>query len=139
MEKKPWTLPRKIWKYNGKSNFQLFFVVGQNAQKKIYNRNMDLLISKLLSKSILDLGEVVKLRIFSLTTSQSQKFISKAVFKWEDPYFYCKKILCGVLTNNKKNWKLDLPLYFQICAEGLRVFFSSPRANFFTKCLVFTY
>ena len=42
-------------KINGKSNFQLFFFDDQNAPKKIYKRNMDLLISKLLSKSIFGL------------------------------------------------------------------------------------
>ena len=57
---------------------------------------------------------MVKLRIFSLTTSQSPKLISKAV-----------------LTKNKKI-KLDLPLYFQICAEGLRVFFFQAQELIFS-------
>ena len=120
-----------------------FFVVGQNAPKKIYNRNVDLLISKLLSKSILNFGKWSNwkyvntyFRIFSLTTSRSPKLILKAVLKWEGPYFYCK-IFWSVLTNNKKveNWISHCS--FKSCAEWFRFFFFMPERYFFhqTPCI----
>ena len=52
------------------------------------------------------------LRIFSLTTSRSQKLIPKADFKWECPYFYSKFFFEAFLSVFKKS-KMDFPLYFQ--------------------------
>ena len=64
----------------GQSNFKLFLLLIKTLWFFFYNRYMDLLISKLLSKSILDFGKWSNwkyantyLRIFSLTTSQSPK------------------------------------------------------------------
>ena len=55
----------------------------------------------------------VYLRIFRLTTCQSQKLIPKADFKWECPYYYSKSFL-GRLGQYLKSHKMDFPLYFQI-------------------------
>ena len=49
----------------------------------------------------LKICKYVYLRIFSLTTSQSQKWILKADFKWECPYF-CSNFFWSVLVNIKK-------------------------------------
>ena len=56
---------------------------------------MYILISNLLSVSIFDFGKwsnwkYAYLRIFSLTTSQSQNLIPKADLKWECTYFYSR-------------------------------------------------
>ena len=99
---------------------------------------MDLLISKLLSKSILDLGKWSNWKyankyfcIFSLITSWSPKLISKAVLKWEGPYFYCKNFW-SVLTNNKKKVeKWIFHCIFKSCTEGLGEFFHA-RAQIFS-------
>ena len=68
------------------------------------------------------LWEVVKwkirkcmyLRIFRLTTSQSQQLIQKADLKWECPYIHSKFVFLRVSANIKKCQKNDFPLYFKI-------------------------
>ena len=94
------------------------FCCWSKCSKKIYNRNMDLLISKLLSKSILDVGKWSNwkyantyLHIFSLTTSGSPKLISKAVLKWEGPYFY-RNFFLEDLDKQQKKLKMGFPIVF---------------------------
>ena len=93
-----------------------------------YNRNINLLISKLLLKSILDFRkwsnlkyENMYLHIFSLTTSRSPKLILKAVLKWEGPYFY-RNFFWNVFINNKKGWKLISHCIFKSCGESYSSF-----------------
>ena len=46
-----------ILKYNGKSIVWFFLNIDRDSSKKNYKRNMDILISNLLSESILDFGK----------------------------------------------------------------------------------
>ena len=70
----------------GNPFFDFFLILAKTLQKKIYNRNMDILISNLLSETILDFGKwsngkYANARILRLTTSRSQKLIPKADLK----------------------------------------------------------
>ena len=114
-----------------------FFCCWSKRSNFFYNRNIDFLISKLLSKSILDFGKWSNwkyantyLRIFSLTTSRSPKLILKAVLKWEGPFSYCK-FFFGAFWLTTKKLKIGFTIVFSKCAEGLRVFFHA-RALIFS-------
>ena len=145
-KKKTQTLPRKIWKYNEKYIFY-FFCCWSKLSKKNYNRiGAFWPTTKLLSKSILDFGKWENwkyantyLHIFSLTTSRSPNLISKAVLKWEGPYFSCKKKI-GAFWPTTKKLKIGFPIVFSnIAQKGLGFFSSRQSTIFFTKRLVFTY
>ena len=94
MWKWPLTSDKSIFKNTMENKFSNFFSFYQNAPNFFFkNRNMDLLISKLLSESIFDFKKLsnwkyANARIF---TSQSQILIPKAVLKGESPYFHSKK------------------------------------------------
>ena len=129
--KKPYILPRKIWKYNGKSNFQLFFCWSKRPNFFLYNRNMDLLISKMLWKLNFWLREVVKLKICKYAQIlicaylQFDHFLKFKIYfgscfeMWRSIFLFSNLI---VLTP-KKSLKLDFPLYFQILRKRVQVFF----------------
>ena len=141
------TLPRKIWKYNGKSDFWLFKILIETLQKKNLEYKYGYSHFKSVLKINFRLREVVKLKIhifaytciFSLTTSQIRKLILKADLKWECPYFYSKFFFWSVSVSILKSQKWISHWIFKSCAEGFRGLFSCESANFFTKCLVLTY
>ena len=90
-----------FWKYNGKSIFLLFLNIDQNSSNKNLVKKYWYSLFKSAFGINFRLREVVKrkihkyayLRIFSLTTSRSQKLIPKADLKWECPYFYSKNVV----------------------------------------------
>ena len=131
MKINPGTLPRKIWKYNGKSIFWLFKILTETLQKKNLVEKYGHSHFKSAFKINFWLREVVKLKIhvfaytciFSLTTSKSQKLIFKADLKWGCPYFYSKFFLGSVSVSIKKSKKMDFPLYFQILRGRIQRFF----------------
>ena len=72
-----------------------FFYINRNSSKKIYNRNMGILFSNLLSESIFDFGKWSNLKyanmcicVLSIWPFPEVKLIPKADLKREYQYFY---------------------------------------------------
>ena len=131
----PRTLPRMIWKYNGKSIFWLFKILTETLQKNFWIEIWTFSFLKINFR----LWEVVKLKIhvfaytciFSLTISRSWKLILKADLKWECPYFYSKFFFRSVSVNILKSQKMDFPLYFQILRGRVPGFIFMRECKFF--------
>ena len=114
------------------------FLCWSKRSKKIYNRNLGLLISKLLSKSILGLGKWSNwkyantyLRIFTVwPLPEVQNWFWKQF--WNEKVDISVVIFFWVFWPTKKvvNWISHC--IFKSCAEGFRVFFLHARAQIFS-------
>ena len=102
--------PKSFFENTMGNPFLIFVCDDRNAPQKNWNRNINILISNLLSESILDFGEWsnwkyanygiwCNWRNVSMTTSQNPKMIPKADLKWACPYFY-SKFFCGALRSS---------------------------------------
>ena len=96
--------------------FSSFLLLVKTLQKNFYNRNMDLFISKLLSKSILDFWKWSNWKYANTYLRVFTVWPLPEVQNWFWRQFWNEKVhisnvnfFCSVLTNNKKNWKLDFP------------------------------
>ena len=133
-------------KIQWKIPFSIFWLLlVKTPQRNFYSRNMDLLISKLLSKSFLDFGNQSNwkyantyLHISSLTTSQSLKLILKQFWNQKVHISTVKKNLERFDQQHKK-LKIGIPIVFSnLSRKGLGFFFTL-EWYFFTNCIIFTY
>ena len=134
--KKPLNLSAQDLKTQWEIQFSTFFVLVKTLRIFFfYNRNIDLLISNLLSISIMDIGKwsnwkytQIHIRVFSVWPLPQ-------VHNWFQKHFWNKKVLISIVKKSvltKKKIKIGFPIVFlNLARKGLGFFFHA-RALIFS-------